>query len=258
MQRVHLLLLVNRSSGIRYISDYRRHSCHRLSQVVAGSLQFLSLACQFIDNLLFLSPYIIDSLRHRAVDIHRSDNHNHIHENHPPLHPPGVGYLDYEHAFLSAHSTVSAHGLHVQCIFAALQFLECHSVLQGVGIAPFVVESFHPIHELQSFALVVVAGREFQAECVLTAHQFQFVALVESLGQGHHSVVFVSCLYLCFSDKQLCQHHSRQRVGVVLAPLAYPVHAIQSAEQHVAVVLADYGPGIKLVALQSVREVIVI
>ena len=238
MQRVHLLLLVNRCGCIRYITDYRRHSRHRLSQVVAGSLQFLSLACQFIDNLLFLRPYIIDALRHRAVDIHRSDNHNHIHENHPPLHPPGVGYLDYEHAFLSAHSTVSAHGLHVQGVFSACEVFKRHSVLQRVGIAPLLVESLHPIHKLESLALVVVACREFYRECVLTAGQFYLVALVEGLRQRHHSVVSMSCLYLRLTDKQLSQHHLRQRVGVVLALCAYPVYAIQSSKHHVSVVFA--------------------
>ena len=193
-----------------------------------------------------------------SVDIHSCDYDNHIYKYHPPLHPPWVGDVDHKHSFLTAHCSVGVHCLHMQCIFAACQVLECHSVLQWVAVAPHLVETFHPIHKLQSLTLVVVSGRELYRKRVLTVCQFQSVALVECLRQSYLSVVFMSGLYLCFTYKQLCQHHSWQGVGVILASGAYPVNTIQTAEHHVAVALAEYRSCIKLIALQSVRQVVVI
>ena len=129
---------------------------------------------------------------------------------------------------------------------------------QGVAIAPVFVAAFHPVHKLQSFALVVVASCKLDGEGVLLVGQFKHTAFVESLWQYYSAVILVACLYFCLAYEKLCQDDSREGAGVGFFTLACPVYAIQSAEQHVAVFLGEDGAHVELVALKSVADVVVV
>ena len=129
---------------------------------------------------------------------------------------------------------------------------------QGVAIAPVVVETFHPVHELQAFALVVVAGSKLDGQRVLGIAQLDAADFVECRCQDDTSVVLMTCQYLCLSDEQLCQHDAWQRFLLILAGLAHPVDAIESAEQHDTVLACQDGSHVELVALQTVVDAVVV
>ena len=169
-----------------------------------------------------------------------------------------AGNRNLERALLVTDGTLGTDGLHVQCIFAAGEVAEGDTVCQSVTVAPVFILAFHPVHKLQAFALVVVTGCELDGECILVVSQFKSVGLVEGLWQHDALLVHMTCQDLLLADEQLGEHHAWKGVGVVVALLHHPVHTVETAQQHVAVLLGDDGTGIELVALQTVNRCVVV
>ena len=160
--------------------------------------------------------------------------------------------FDDECPFLVTDGTLSADSLYVKRVFTAGKIAEGDTVGEGITVAPVFVLTFHPIHELQTLALVVVSCCELDGEGVLVVSQLQIVRLVESLRQYYTLVVHVARHDLFLSDVELGEHHSRQGILVVRLFLHHPVHTIDAAKQHITVLFGDDGSGVELIALQTV------
>ena len=159
---------------------------------------------------------------------------------------------------LVADSTIGTYGFDVERIAAATQVLEPHTMQQGITVAPVVVKSFHPVHELQAFSLVIVTCGKLDGNVVLAIGQFNLVTLVEGLGQYDTAIVFMSCLNFLFTNKQLGQHDTWQRLLVILAGLTYPVDTIKTAKDYHTVVARHDSTHVELIALQSVVDAVVV
>ena len=159
---------------------------------------------------------------------------------------------DGECALLVADSTLGADGLHVERVVATGQILEGHTVSQCITIAPVFVEAFHPVHELQTLALVVVTARELDGEGVLIMSQYEVVGLVECLRQYGTVVILMSGENLLLANEELCEHYARQGVVLAVGALELPVHAEETTQQYVSVLTGEDGTGVELVALQTV------
>ena len=166
--------------------------------------------------------------------------------------------VDDQGTFLVADGPLSADGLHMQGILAAGEILEGHAVGQCVTIAPVVILALHPVHELETLALVVVSCCELDGEGVLALSQFEPVGLVECLGEHHTALILVPRDDLLLSDVQLGEHHAGKGGLFVRGLLQHPVHTIESSEQHVTVLPGHNGTGVELVALQTVGRRIVV
>ena len=258
VEGVELFALFERALLLGQVTDDRCHAGHGLAQLVARCLDFLALQFQLFDDGLFLAldlPHLVDT---NLPDIEYDDDGRCIDQEHPPRQVPRAVDDHLDDALLIAHGAISVQGFHVEYIFAAAQVVERHAMIDGIAVAPVLVKPFHPVHELQSLALVVVACRELDGKGVLVALQLDAVALVERLCQQYISVVDVAYLYLFLADEQLCQHHAGQRAGVVGNVVTCPVDAIERTEEHVAVGLAHNGTDIEFVAQQAVGHVVVV
>ena len=69
----------------------------------------------------------------------------------------------------------------MESIIAAAEVGEVDTMAEGIARFPIVIESLHPIHKLQTFALVVVARSKLDAERVLVVGEHDALALVERL-----------------------------------------------------------------------------
>ena len=79
----------------------------------------------------------------------------------------------------------------------------------GVAVAPVVVTTFHPVHELETFALVVVTCSKLDGECVLIVAQLYLAALVEGRCQDDLTIINMSSQNFFLTNKQLGQHNTR-------------------------------------------------
>ena len=210
MQRVELFAALQTLLAHGHVADDGSHACHRLAQFVAGELDFLALALEFLDDGVALLPGLLVLVDAVAPDDDNDDEYDDVEREHPPGEPPGTVHVDVEDALLIADGTVGTDGLDVEAVVATAQAVELDAVEQGVAIAPVVVKSLHPVHELQALALVVVAGGKLDGDGALAVVELYLVAFVECLGQDDVAVVVDAGEYLLFADKQLCQHDTGQ------------------------------------------------
>ena len=135
----------------------------------------------------------------------------------------------------------------MQRVGLAAQVSERYAMCQRITILPVIVEPFHPIHELQAFALVVVTCSELDGDVVLVVRQFNTVALVQCLRERYTTIIGMTGQNLLLANEQLCQHNTRQRLRTLLRTLAYPVDAKQSAEDDATVLTGNDGTYVELV-----------
>ena len=249
VEGVELLTLFECLLLLGEVADDGGHTGHRLTQILTGGLDLLTLKGEFTDDSLLTGLDDSQLLDTDAPEVDDDEQDDDIGQNHPPRQEPVAGNRNLERALLVTDGTLGTDGLHVQRIFAAGEVAEGDTVCQSVTVAPVFILAFHPVHKLQAFALVVVTGCELDGECILVVSQFKSVGLVEGLWQHDTLLVHVTCQDLLLADEQLGEHHAWKGVGVVVALLHHPVHTVETAQQHVAVLLGDDGTGIELVAL---------
>ena len=179
MERVKLLASFHGCLSLCHISNNGCHTCHRLSKLVTGELDFLALASQFVNNGLLASPDALELVDAITPYGNNDDEDDDIDGEHPPGQPPRTVDDDFQGTLLIADSTIGTDCFHVQNIFATAKIMELHAMQQGITISPVVVEPFHPVHELETFALIVVTGSKLNGEGALAVVQLNLIALVE-------------------------------------------------------------------------------
>ena len=146
----------------------------------------------------------------------------------------------------------------MQLVFAAAQVLQRDAVLDGVTVAPVLVAPFKPVHELQAFALVIVACGKLDGDGILVVLELYAARLVQSLRQYNIAVVDMTNLDFLFAYIELGKHDSRKRLGILANVVACPVYAIEPTKEHIAVIFYQNGTRIELIAEQTVRHIVVI
>ena len=163
-----------------------------------------------------------------APEVDDDESNDDIGNDHPPGEQPVALDGNRECTFLVADSSLGTDGLHMEGVAATTQILEGHTVSQGITIAPVFILTFHPVHELQTFTLVVVTSSKLDRESILVVPEYNFVGLVHRLTKNHTASVFMTCEHLFFADEHLCEHYTRQRVLAVCNLLYYPVYAVKT------------------------------
>ena len=258
VERVQLLLALHRGFAFGHIADNGRHTSHRLSKFVAGELDFLTLAHQLVNHGLLASPDSLELLDTITPDSDDDNQDDDINGEHPPRQPPRTIHNDLQGALLIADSTIGTDSLYVKGVGATAQFMELYTMQEGITIAPVIVETFHPIHELEALALVVVTSTKLDSEGALVVVQLYLIALVEGLWQNDVTVILHTRQDFLLTDKELGQHNARQRFLLIFISMTYPVDTIESAKEHFTILLGEDGTHIELVALQTVTDVVVV
>ena len=125
-----------------------------------------------------------------------------------------AGHVNGQGTFLVTDSSVGTDSLDMERIFSAGQITEGHAMGEGISVFPVIVETFHPVHELQTLTLVVVTCSKLDGKRVLVVVQFQFRGLIEGLRQKNITIVFMSCEHFFLSQEQLGEHHPGQSIGL--------------------------------------------
>ena len=66
-------------------------------------------------------------------------------------------------------------------VTATAQVVEGDAVGESITVLPVIIQAFHPVHELQAFALVVIAGTKLHGEGRLVIVELYLVCLVHGL-----------------------------------------------------------------------------
>ena len=201
MEGVQLLATFHRRLVFGHVADNGGHTRHRLAKLITGKLDFLALTCQLVDNGLLAAPDSLELLDAITPDGDNDNQDNHINREHPPRQPPRTVHDDLQGALLIADSTVGTDGFHVEGVFPAAQVVELHTMQQCITIAPVVVEAFHPVHELETLALVVVAGSKLDGEGALVVVQLYLIAFIEGLWKNDVAIILHTRLDFPFADK---------------------------------------------------------
>ena len=214
MQGIQLLFLFECRLLLREVADDRGHTGHRLAQIVTGSLDLFALHLQLVDNGVLSLANGLDLFPSDTPEIEDDDHGDDVGSDHPPRQQPVSLNIDLQKALLIAHGTFSTDGLYVKGVLAATQVVERHTVGQGITVAPVFILPLHPVHELQTLALVVVAGSELHSKGVLVVAQVDAVGLVEGLWQDDSFAILMTCQDFLLANEQLCQHHAWQGILV--------------------------------------------
>ena len=229
-----------------------------MAQIITCSLNLLALKFQLAYHGLFSVLDGLELLDTYTPEVDNQGKHDDVGCNHPPRQQEVALNVYLNHTLLSTYCTLSVNGLYMQNVATCLQIVECHTVSQGVTIAPILITTLHPVHKLQALTLVIVTSSKLDGECVLTMTQVNAACLVQSLIQYYISVILMSCQHLFLANKQLGKHYSWQLLLLGSLSVQHPVHTIQSAQQYLAVLLGKYRTHVELVTLQSVSSGVVI